>query len=34
MKKLDAINMVLCAAAFVWAFLCLGAESVFVYYNF
>jgi len=34
MKKIDAINMVLCAAAFVWAFLCLGAESVFVYYNF
>ena len=34
MKKLDAINMVLCAAAFVWAFLCLSSESIFVYYNF
>ena len=34
MKKLNLINMALCAAAFVWAFLCLGSESVFVYFNF
>lgn len=34
MEKLNAANMVLCAAAFVWAFLCLSSESVFVYFNF
>ena len=32
--KLSVPNMILCAAAFVWAFLCLGSESVFVYFNF
>ena len=34
LKKLNAVNMILCAIAFVWAFLCLSSESVFVYYNF
>lgn len=34
MKKLNGINMALCALAFVWAFLCLSSESVFVYFNF
>ena len=34
MKKLNAVNMLLCAGVFVWAFLCLSSESVFVYFNF
>lgn len=34
MNKLSVINMLLCAIAFVWAFLCLSSESVFVYFNF
>ena len=34
MGKLSIPNMVLCAAAFVWAFLCLTYESVFVYFGF
>ena len=34
MRKLTFMNMILCAAAFVWAFLCLSSESVFVYFNF
>ena len=33
-NKLGIVSMVLCAAAFVWAFLCLSSESVFVYNNF
>ena len=33
-KKLGVANMVLCAVAFIWSFLCLSAESVFVYFNF
>ena len=33
-KKLGIISMVFCAVAFVWSFLCLSAESVFVYFNF
>ena len=36
-RKLDRIgtgSMLLSAAAFVWAFLCLSSESVFVYFNF
>ena len=32
--KLNAANMILAALAFAWAFLCLGSESVFVYFNF
>ena len=32
--RLTAVNMIFCAIAFVWAFLCLGSESVFVYFNF
>lgn len=32
--RLNAANMILCAIAFAWAFLCLGSESVFVYFNF
>ena len=34
MEKINVFNMVVCAIAFVWGFLCLGSESVFVYYNF
>lgn len=36
-KKLEqnsAVTMVLAAVAFVWSFICLSAESVFVYFNF
>ena len=33
-NKLSVINMLLCAAAFVWAFLCLSSESVFIYAGF
>ena len=32
--RIGVMNMVLCAAAFTWAFLCLSSESVFVYFNF
>ena len=28
------INMLVCAFAFIWGFLCLSSESVFVYFNF
>ncbi len=34
MKKINVFNMIMCAIAFVWSFLCLGTESVFVYYNY
>lgn len=34
LHKVNWFHMVLCAAAFVWSFLCLSSESVFVYYNF
>lgn len=34
MKKINISNMILCAIAFIWAFLCLSSESVFVYFNF
>lgn len=34
MNKLNVFNMVLCAVAFIWGFLCLSSESVFVYFNF
>ena len=33
-KKIGLISMFICALAFVWAFLCLSSESVFVYFNF
>ena len=33
-NKLSIVNMFLCAIAFVWSFLCLSSESVFVYFNF
>ena len=33
-EKLNLFNMVLCAVLFVWGFLCLSAESVFLYTNF
>lgn len=36
-KKLERNNwltMILAAIAFVWSFLCLSSESVFVYFNF
>ncbi len=32
--RLNVGNMLLCAVAFIWGFLCLGSESVFVYFNF
>lgn len=32
--KRNAVNMVLAAITFVWGFLCLSSESVFVYFNF
>ena len=32
--RLNIPNMFLAAAAFVWGFLCLGSESVFVYFGF
>lgn len=28
------VTMILAAAAFIWSFLCLSSESVFVYFNF
>lgn len=34
MKKLTLTNMALSIVLFVWAFLCLSSESVFVYFNF
>ena len=34
MGKIGVFNMIVCAIAFVWSFLCLGSESIFVYYNF
>ena len=34
MGKINFFNMIVCAIAFVWSFLCLSSESVFVYYNF
>ena len=33
-NKLGIGSMFICAVAFVWAFLCLSSESVFVYFNF
>ena len=33
-KRMNAVNMILAAAAFVWGFLCLSSESVFVYFGF
>ena len=33
-NKIGIGSMLLCAAAFVWSFLCLSSESVFVYFNF
>ena len=34
LKSNNWITLVLAAVAFVWGFLCLGSESVFVYFNF
>lgn len=34
LKKLSAVSMVLAALALAWGIICLGRESVFVYYNF
>lgn len=34
LKKNSYFTMVLAAIAFVWGFLCLSSESVFVYFNF
>lgn len=33
-EKISWINLILASLAFIWAFTCLGAESVFVYFNF
>ncbi len=33
-KKLSIFMMVIAAVAFVWGFICLSSESVFVYFNF
>ena len=33
-NRTNTANMIFSAAAFVWAFLCLSSESVFVYFNF
>lgn len=32
--KTNVLNMIACAIAFVWGFLCLSADSAFVYFNF
>ena len=34
LEKTNAFNMVVCAIAFIWSFICLSSESVFVYFNF
>ena len=34
LKNNNLITLILSAAAFVWGFLCLSSESVFVYFNF
>ena len=34
LSKNHVLYMIAAAAAFIWGFLCLGSESVFVYYNF
>lgn len=34
LSKNHVLYMIVAAAAFIWGFLCLGSESVFVYYNF
>lgn len=34
LKDNNLITLILSAIAFVWGFLCLGSESVFVYFNF
>ena len=34
LKKLSFVNMLLAAIVFVWGFICLSGESVFVYFNF
>ena len=34
LKKISPVFMVLAAIAFVWGFVCLSSESVFVYFNF
>ncbi len=34
LKKLSIFMMVIAAVAFVWGFICLSSESVFVYFNF
>lgn len=33
-KKISWTSMIYASVAFIWAFTCLGAESVFVYFNF
>lgn len=34
MERNNWLSMIMAAAAFVWSFLCLSSESVFVYFNF
>ena len=33
-NSVNLVNMILASAAFVWAFLCLSSETVFVYFGF
>lgn len=34
LKKMTPVTMILAAFAFVWGFICMSGESVFVYFNF
>lgn len=34
LNKTNFVNVIISAITFVWAFLCLSSESVFVYFNF
>ena len=34
MRKISWVSMILSVISFVWAFVCLSGESVFVYFNF
>ena len=34
LNRLHAFNMIVCAIAFLWGFLCLSSESVFLYFDF
>lgn len=34
LRKISAVSIIAAAVAFIWSFICLGGESVFVYFNF